>query len=166
MGGSSINLSDGDPLQLLDPRIRSRYLLPDHRAQFCPDCLREATCHLLDWTLSDVLACLKHQRVLLDSCPVCHAWVQVQDVVQCQCRECGANLTNATTNYILEPFDVLAQRTIRAWWGLDVPAATSTANHSGPSPAARMVPRSRFPPTTTAPLPRMPRRRTPGACCR
>lgn len=127
MESPSIYLSDGAPFQLLDQRMRSRYLLRDHDAQFCPDCLREAAYHRLDWIPADVLACLKHQRLLLNRCPGCHARVSVQDVVRCQCSACGANLTNATTDHTLEPFGLFAQRTIRVWWGLDVPAAASTA---------------------------------------
>ena len=126
MKSSGIYLSDGDPFQLLDTRIRSRYLLRAHCVQFCPDCLREAAYHRLDWTLKDVLACLKHQRLLLNRCHNCHALARVQDVVRCQCHECGADLADAATDCVLEPFGMFTQRTIQAWWGLDVPAADST----------------------------------------
>jgi hypothetical protein len=127
MENSSIYLSDGASFQLLDSRIRSRYLLRDHHVQLCPDCLRELAYHRLNWTLTDVLVCLKHQRLLLDHCPDCHAWVRIQDVVRCQCSKCGADLTDATTDDFLEPFGVFAQRIIRAWWGLDVLEADNVA---------------------------------------
>ena len=125
MSNSTITLSDGAPLQLLDPRSRSRYLSPEHCARFCPDCLREAAYHRLDWTPQDIWACLEHRRFLLNQCPECNRWVSVRDVVQCQCETCGADLTDAAPGHSLEPFDIFAQRTIRTWWGLDVPEAAS-----------------------------------------
>lgn len=121
MRSSSITLSDNVPLRLLDPRMRSKYLSPDHRVQFCPDCLREAAYHRLEWMPTDILACLEHRRLLLNRCPACDALVSVREVVDCQCEECGADLTDSAPGYVLESFDIFAQRTICAWWGLDVP---------------------------------------------
>jgi hypothetical protein len=116
-----IYLSDGEPFQLLNTPMRSRYLLRADRAQFCPDCLREAAYHRLSWMLKDVSGCLKHQCVLVDHCQSCHSLVQVQDVVRCQCGECGVDLTSAATDCLLDPLGLFAQRTVQAWWGLVTP---------------------------------------------
>jgi hypothetical protein len=125
MERTSITLADGAPLQLIHSLIRSRHLSPDYHVQFCPDCLREAAYHRLDWTPKDVWACLKHRRLLLDGCPVCDAWVSVQDVVRCQCSQCSANLTASAPPQALDPVGMFAQKTIRTWWGLDVPEIAS-----------------------------------------
>lgn len=119
---STIYLSDGDPFQLLNKQSRSRYLLRTDQAQFCPDCLREAACHHLAWMLKDVSGCLKHQRILVDRCQNCHSLVHVQDIARCQCK-CGADLTSMVTDYVLDPFGLLAQKTVRVWWGLDTSSA-------------------------------------------
>jgi hypothetical protein len=118
-----IYLSDGEPFQLLSTPIRSRHLLRADYARFCPDCLREAAYHRLAWMLKDVSGCLKHRRVLVDRCQNCHSLVPVQDVVRCQCSECGVDLTSAATDDLLDPFGLFAQRTIQAWWGLDTSSA-------------------------------------------
>lgn len=135
---SRLHLADGAPLQILDARIRSKYLLRDHHAQFCPDCLREAAYHRLAWTPQEVWGCLEHRRLLRDHCPSCAAWVDVQDVVRGQCRECGADLTAAAPDSVLTPFDVFAQQTIRSWWGLAGPA-TASMNGSLPDQPAPIL---------------------------
>jgi len=125
-GSSSLHLADGAPLQLLDARIRSKYLLREHAVRFCPECLREAAYHRLAWTLKEIWACLEHRRLLRDRCPNCAAQVSVRDVVRGQCRKCRADLTDSAPDYVLAPFDVFAQQTIRSWWGLAGPAVAST----------------------------------------
>jgi hypothetical protein len=127
MESPRIHLSDDAPFQLLSTHIRSRYLLRADCAQFCPDCLREAAYHRRAWMLTDVLACVKHRRLLLNRCQKCHSLVQVQDIVRCQCSECGADFTNVAMDRRLEPFGLFAQRTVWAWWGLDTLAADSAA---------------------------------------
>jgi hypothetical protein len=122
---SRLHFADGAPLPLLDARIRSKYLLRDHGVRFCPDCLQQAAYHRLDWTLKEVWGCLEHQRLLRDRCPNCAAQVSVQDVVRCQCSKCRVDLADSASAYDLEPFGVFAQQTIRSWWGLHGPEATS-----------------------------------------
>ncbi len=128
---SRLDLSDGASLPLLDARLRSKYLLRDHQAQFCPDCLHEAAYHRLEWTPEEVWGCLAHRRLLLDRCPNCTAWVSVQDVARCQCRKCGADLSDSAPASVLAPFDVWVQKTIRSWWGL---AGPETASSDGSLP--------------------------------
>ncbi len=132
---SHLNLSGGAPLLLLDARLRSKYLWRDHQAQFCPDCLHEAAYHRLEWIPKEVWGCLEHRRLLLDRCPNCAAWVSVPDVVRCQCRKCGAALTDSTPATVLAPFDVFAQQTIRSWWGLAGPESAHLDEHLPNQPA-------------------------------
>ncbi len=120
---STIYLSDGDPFQLLSQRSRSRYLLRADQAQFCPDCLREAACHHLAWMLKDISGCLKHRRILANRCQNCNSLVHIQDIARCQCSQCSTDLTSMVTDHMLEPSGLLAQKTIRIWWGLDTPSA-------------------------------------------
>ena len=120
-----IYLEDGAPLSLLSTFWRTRYLLPPEHAQFCPECLQEAVYHRRAWALSDISACLEHQRVLLDRCTHCDALVSVQDIVRCQCGRCGANLTRMDQKHGVTAFGMFAQSIARSWWGLDSPVITS-----------------------------------------
>ena len=124
VAGPIIHLSDGYPFQLVSTFTRLRRFLRAEWAQFCPDCLEEATYHRLAWMLQDVSGCLKHQCLLVDHCQNCHSRVHIQDLVRCQCSQCGANLAGmATDGMQMEPLGLFAQRTIQVWWGLDAPAA-------------------------------------------
>jgi hypothetical protein len=75
--------------------------------------------------LADVSACLRHQRLLHNGCPHCQTWVNVANIVRCQCGKCGANLTDVVREKMLTAQGLSAQRILRAWWGLEVPTAES-----------------------------------------
>lgn len=122
---SLIHLSDGYALSSSRAHLRSRYFLTARTARFCPGCLREAAYHRLPWTLLDVTACLKHRCLLIDRCHRCQSVTSIEELTQCQCSRCSADLTTMATDR-LTPFDLFTQRTIRTWWGLDAPPGNGT----------------------------------------
>ena len=122
-------LSDGTFFQALSKPLRSKYLWRVDHVKFCPDCLQGAAYHRLVWMLKDTLGCLKHQCLLTDRCQNCLAWVNIQDIIRCQCGTCGTNLAKMATGS-MDTFGLFVQRNIHLWWGLDTPPA----NAKGPTP--------------------------------
>jgi hypothetical protein len=121
----NLDFGDGMSLPLLSSLLRYRHILSPDAAQFCPTCLREAAYHRRAWMLADVSACLRHQRLLHNGCPHCQTWVNVANIVRCQCGKCGANLTDVVREKLLTAQGLSAQRILRAWWGLEAPTAES-----------------------------------------
>jgi DNA-binding transcriptional MerR regulator len=112
-------LSDGQAIQLLDTRTRSKKLRKDDHAQFCPDCLQEATYHHLSWFPLDVSVCLKHMCLLINRCYNCNTWISSRAIVAHRCRICGTDFVDTPPHYLRDkPFELFAQRTVQSWWGL------------------------------------------------
>ncbi len=94
------------------PQIRSI-----NASQFCPKCLQEMPCHLLNWLPVSLSACLKHECLLVDQCPNCHKKVSQHAVVTAQCSECKSDLTKANAISIADDeIGLRAQRMLQSWF--------------------------------------------------
>jgi len=122
MEQDQVYLSNGQPILLLNHSVKYRALRRDERAQFCPHCLREAAYHQLSWFPWESTVCLKHQCLLVDTCPCSQGGVSIREIVQCRCSRCGVDLANIATDDISDDaLALFAQRTIQLWWGMNVP---------------------------------------------
>jgi hypothetical protein len=117
--GQDIRLSDDGPFRILNWWEWSRYLRKEAEAQFCPACLKEFPYHRLAWMPWNITACLKHKCLLVTHCSSCDAPVSLRDIVSGSCSHCSMVLTD-TIHHSLEdrPFDLYAQGTLQAWWGV------------------------------------------------
>ncbi|MDP9606927.1 UNVERIFIED_ORG: hypothetical protein J2W38_006747 [Variovorax paradoxus] len=68
-----------------------------HALQYCPECLSERGCFARYWRLSFVVACDRHRRLLLDSCPRCDAPIipHRSHATGLRCHACSASLSHA-----------------------------------------------------------------------
>jgi hypothetical protein len=129
------HLSNGGPFPLLDCWAKRKHLRRNVQAQFCPACLRESSYHRLSWVPWEITVCLKHQCLLTDKCPCGRIQLNIHEIVQHRCSRCGADLTDIVTSDISDDILALfAQRTIRLWWGINVPAETHTIWTLPPEP--------------------------------
>jgi excisionase family DNA binding protein len=94
------------------PQIRSI-----NASQFCPKCLQEMPCHLLNWLPVSLSACLKHECLLVDQCPNCYKKVSHYAVVAARCSECKSDLTKANAVSIADDeIGLRAQRILQSWF--------------------------------------------------
>jgi len=92
------------------------YILPDHIAQYCPQCMRKAPYHRVLWLPVATAVCATCRCVLHDRCHHCGRAVSIRHVTTGQCKWCGSNLGEAPVVSIegdVEGF--MAQATIQAW---------------------------------------------------
>lgn len=68
-----------------------------HGLQFCPECLEEGGAVERRWRLSFAVACVKHRRLLDDSCPRCDApyCPHRSNFRPPRCHDCGESLTRS-----------------------------------------------------------------------
>jgi len=65
---------DDIPRQTLDRYLAREMFLPFDQTKVCPACLDESIGYdRLFWRLQSVVACPRHQLLLVDRCPACHA---------------------------------------------------------------------------------------------
>lgn len=102
-------------LPLLSRRHASRHIRPEHRAQYCPMCLRERPYHRVEWLPAAICICTRHSALLADSCPRCGGQVSTRAVALGRC-ECGGKLASSPwVDVAADEFGMEAQLIVRSW---------------------------------------------------
>lgn len=114
--GQSLELPSDMVMPRLPRGTASKQIQPTCRAKFCPDCLQEWPYHRLIWAHVMSAACLKHQRLLVNQCPICHRSVNIRAVVYNQCNHCRADLSVTLSPVVGgDDFGLLGQAILQAW---------------------------------------------------
>ncbi|MGK9251812.1 TniQ family protein [Paenibacillus humicus] len=83
------------------------------KVKYCPRCLEEKGYHRLDWDISLVGMCLKHDTQLLDQCPRCQRVIRLDNIIGGGCY-CGFGYVNLMKTTSPHPRIKKAQEVIQA----------------------------------------------------
>lgn len=68
---------------------------------YCPDCIKEKRIIRLLWKFEPIMICVKHQRVLLNSCHYCNTQIKYNDMIKVgSCPYCLNDLSEEKNNDI------------------------------------------------------------------
>jgi TniQ len=80
--------------------FQSHRVYQKYDTKFCPLCIQEDFYHRLEWDISLVTMCHKHQVKLIDSCPNCKGKILLNRFMRNECK-CGFNFLQ-TKKYMIE----------------------------------------------------------------
>jgi hypothetical protein len=114
-GQRSIRLSSGKTMSVSTNFILREQTRPESDVQFCPLCLKEAAYHRVDWLPLAAAVCLRHQCLLIHNCPSCQERINIRNILETHCPNCGFQLTQATViSVAADQFGLFSQSAIQS----------------------------------------------------
>lgn len=109
---------------------QERFLYYRSTSKYCPECLKEDRFHRLFWDVSMVSICLKHQKYLMEDCPVCNKKSRTSRIMQDRCT-CNHRFSEYVNSIILpSPLEIRAQKCIQSLLLGDQSTITIPNDHS------------------------------------
>jgi hypothetical protein len=112
-----LTLNQFDDLLMLEDTLgkqQERFLYHHSNSKYCPECLSENAYHKIFWDVRFVTTCLKHQKYLMEKCPICLKNSRTSRIMQDKCT-CGHRFSEyENSDAIPSPIEIRAQECIQS----------------------------------------------------
>lgn len=112
----TVTLDSGFSFPLLTESAANKHIRKGVRAQYCPKCLQEALYQRRAWRVRKVAACIRHECLLVDQCPICNSHFTDQDIITATCRNCQHPLNDTRAFDLSDDQDGLDTQRLLYFW--------------------------------------------------
>jgi hypothetical protein len=115
-----VEIADNRMMPLVDREIAERNFRVSTQVAYCPHCLGESAYDRLSWHLLTSTVCLKHNCLLVDSCPECGSKFTTSDLINGYCPKCNCDLRKVITNSVENDTNTIrTQKVLNGLLGID-----------------------------------------------